>query len=66
MSEIRSSFQIIVTEGFRVDPRYTGVTQEQLDWLLQNFFWHGVCTDDGNYILTFHLPLPLEQEELTE
>jgi len=62
--ELNTTFQVVVTQDFRVNPRYTGLTQEQLDWLLQNLFWHGVSTDDGNYILTFHIPLP--EEELTE
>jgi hypothetical protein len=62
--ELNTTFQVVVTQDFKVNPRYTGLTQEQLDWLLQNLFWHGVSTDDGNYILTFHIPLP--EEELTE
>ena len=62
--ELNTTFQVVVTQDFRVNPRYTRLTQEQLDWLLQNLFWHGVSTDDGNYILTFHIPLP--EEELTE
>jgi hypothetical protein len=62
--ELNTTFQVVVTQDFRVNPRYTGLTQEQLDWLLQNLFWHGVSTDDGNYILTFHIPLP--EKELTE
>jgi len=62
--ELNTTFQVVVTQDFKVNPRYTGLTQEQLDWLLQNLFWHGVSTDDGNYILTFHIPLP--EKELTE
>jgi hypothetical protein len=62
--ELNTTFQVVVTQDFRVNPRYTGLTQEQLDWLLQNLFWIGVSTDDGNYILTFHIPLP--EKELTE
>jgi hypothetical protein len=62
--ELNTTFQVVVTQDFRINPRYTGLTQEQLDWLLQNLFWIGVSTDDGNYILTFHIPLP--EKELTE
>jgi len=62
--ELNTTFQVVVTQDFRVNPRYTGLTQEQLDWLLQNLFWIGVSTDDGNYILTFHIPLP--EKELTD
>ena len=62
--ELNTTFQVVVTQDFKVNPRYTGLTQEQLDWLLQNLFWHGVSMDDENYILTFHIPLP--EEELTE
>jgi hypothetical protein len=62
--ELNTTFQVVVTQDFKVNPRYTGLTQDQLNWLLENFFWHGVSTDDGNYILTFHIPLP--EEELTE
>jgi len=62
--ELNTTFQVVVTQDFKVNPRYTGLTQEQLDWLLQNLFWHGVSMDDKNYILTFHIPLP--EEELTE
>ena len=62
--ELNTTFQVVVTQDFKVNPRYTGLTQEQLDWLLQNLFWIGVSTDDGNYILTFHIPLP--EKELTE
>ena len=62
--ELNTTFQVVVTQDFKVNPRYTGLTQDQLNWLLENLFWHGVSTDDGNYILTFHIPLP--EEELTE
>ena len=60
--EIKTTFQVVVTQDFKVNPRYTGLTQEQLDWLLQNLFWHGISMDE-NFILTFHIPLP---EEVTE
>ena len=62
------SFQIVVTEKFEVDPRYTGLTQDQLNWLLENFFWHGVSEQPGYFRLTFHLPLPplSSEQELTE
>jgi len=60
------TFQVIVTQQFRVNPKYTGLTQDQLDWLLDNFFWYGISDDNGNYKLTFFLPLPPDEEEMTK
>jgi hypothetical protein len=59
-------FEVVVTEDFKPATQYTGLTQDQLDWLLSNFFWHGVSYEPGYFKLKFYLPLPPEQEELTE
>jgi len=66
--KVQSTFQIVVTQNFEVHPKYSGLDQERLNWLLENIFWCGTSTDDGNFILTFYLPLPPEQEfeELAE
>ena len=60
---MKDKFEVIITQDFKPAVEYTGLSQEQLDWLLANFFWFGVSTDSGHYKLTFFLPLPPEDEE---
>jgi hypothetical protein len=62
---MKNEFEVIVTQNFEPAVEYTGLTQEQLDWLLSNFFWIGVSYEPGYLKLTFYLPLP-PQEEMTE
>ena len=62
---MKDKFEVIVTQDFKPAAQYTGLTQDQLDWLLSNFFWFGVSWFPGYHKLTFFLPLP-EDEEVIE
>jgi hypothetical protein len=52
-----SKFQIILKEDFTI-PGPGGLTQSQVDWLLENLFWIGVSDEPGYVRVTFYIPLP--------